>query len=39
MSKVTGVKINDDGTARIQAVMIPKSLYDDYYKGKECNKK
>lgn len=39
MSKVTGVKINDDGTARIQAVMVPKSLYDDYYKGKESNKK
>lgn len=39
MSKVTGVKINDDGTAKIQAVMIPKSLYDDYYKGKESNTK
>ena len=39
MSKVTNVKINDDGTARIQAVMIPKSLYDDYYKGKNNNTK
>ena len=39
MSKVTGVRINDDGTARIQAVMVPKSLYDNYYKNKESNTK
>jgi hypothetical protein len=39
MSKVTGVRINDDGTARIQAVMVPKSLYDNYYKNKGSNTK
>jgi len=39
MSRVTGVRIGEDGTARIQAMMIPKSLYDDYYKGKESNTK
>ena len=38
-NKVTGVKINDDGTARIQAVLVPKSLYDNYYKNKESNTK
>lgn len=39
ISKVTGVKINDDGTAIVKAVMVPKSLYDDYYKGNESNVK
>ena len=37
ISKVIGVKINEDETAVLQAVMIPKSLYDDYYIGKDNN--
>jgi len=39
MSKVTSVQIGDDGTARVKAVMVPKHLYDDYYKSESTTKK
>jgi len=39
ISKVASVRIDQDNTATLTAVMIPKSIYDDYYKNKECNKK
>ena len=39
LSMVTSVVINDDDTAKIQAIMIPKSLYDDYYKGRKSSSK
>ena len=32
LSKVSNVTINDDNTAIIRAILIPKELYDDYYK-------
>jgi len=32
LSKVSGVTINEDGTAIVSATLIPKELYDDYYK-------
>lgn len=31
ISKVVSVNINEDGTANLTAVMIPKRVYDDYY--------
>lgn len=34
LAKVASVKIGKDNTATLTAVMIPKSIYDDYYMGK-----
>jgi len=34
LSKVSSVTINDDNTAIIRATIIPKELYDDYYKNR-----
>jgi len=31
LSKVTGVTINDDDTAIIAAILVPREIYDDYY--------
>ena len=39
ISRVTSVKVNEDDTAKICAIVIPKFLYDDYYKGKESKSK
>ena len=38
LSKVSSVTINDDNTAVIRAMIIPKQLYDDYYRLKVNNK-
>lgn len=35
LSRVSSVTINDDNTAIIRATLIPKELYDDYYKKKD----
>lgn len=34
LSKVSAITINDDNTAVIKAMLIPKELYDDYYKNR-----
>ena len=37
LSRVSSVTINDDNTAVVRAVIMPKELYDDYYKDKNTN--
>lgn len=41
LSRVSSVTINEEGTAIVKATIIPKELYDDYYKNREneINKK
>lgn len=38
LAKVTSVTINDDNTAHITAIMIPKMIYDDYYASLAASK-
>ena len=35
LSRVNNVTINDDNTAVIRATLIPKEIYDDYYKARD----
>lgn len=37
LAKVSNVTINEDNTAVIKATLIPKELYDDYYKNRSNN--
>lgn len=34
LSKVAGVTINDDNTAVIAAILVPREIYDDYYRAR-----
>ncbi len=38
LSRVSSVIINDDNTAIVRAALIPKELYDDYYRSKTVTK-
>ena len=38
LAKVTSITINDDNTAHITAIMIPKMIYDDYYVSLAVNR-
>lgn len=37
LTRVSSVSINDNNTAIVRAVVIPKELYDDYYRARENN--
>lgn len=39
LARVASVRIEEDNTATLTAVMIPKSIYDDYYRKKESSQK
>lgn len=39
IAKVAKVSIGEDNTARLTAIMIPKSIYDDYYRKSEVSAK
>lgn len=39
LARVASVRIGEDNTATLTAVMIPKSIYDDYYRKKESSQK